>query len=117
MVNGLGESACTTSYYHWITAGTSPGSSWAVLSWTSTKTVGRISIDTGTSCSGRILAGATVQWWNGSSWVTAGSVSGKSGDWSFTFPSAVQTTKIRLYGVYSLSTANPVIYEWQVFSC
>lgn len=118
MVDGKLEASCSTDPYHWITAGTSPGSSWAQLAWSSSKTVARISIDTGTGCAGRILAGATIQWWNGSAWVTAGTVSGKTGDWSFTFPSAVQTTKIRLYGVYTVSgSINPVIYEWQVFSC
>ncbi len=110
-----------------MTAGSTPSPHWIEYDWSSTKTVGRISIDTtqasSAACtlSGRTLAGGTIQYWSGSAWVTVGTVSGKTDDWSFTFPSPVSTTKIRIYGVHATDTtgqkSNPVIIEWQVFSC
>jgi hypothetical protein len=127
MKDGAGESSCTTNKFHWVTAGSTPSSQWIEYDWSSAKTVGRISIDTtqasSTACtgSGRTLAGGTIQYWSGSAWVTVGTVSNKTDDWSFTFPSPVSTTKIRIYGVHATSTtgqkSNPVIIEWQVFSC
>ena len=87
----------------------------------------RISIDTtlntssAYTSSGRTLAGGTVQYWSGSAWVTSGTVSSKIDDWTYTFPTAVSTTKIRIYGVHATDTtgqmSNPAIIEWQVFSC
>jgi hypothetical protein len=70
--------------------------------------------------SGRNLAGATVQWWNGSAWVDAGNIAGKSDDWEITLPSTVSTTMVRLYGVHtgtSGQASNPILYEWDVFAC
>jgi hypothetical protein len=70
---------------------------------------------------GRTLGGAQVQWWNGSSWVTDGTVSGQTNDWDYTFTSPVTTTQVRLYAIYAAPTSttpsNPIIYEWQVTSC
>jgi hypothetical protein len=123
-----GESECGTYFFHWVSAGDSPGGEWVEYEWPSTVTVARIEFDTqyysDLTCNdgntGRTLAGGTVQYWAGS-WVTAGTVSGKSGDWSFTFPSPVQTTRIRLYDLYASTLgnqdSNPVIYEWRVYEC
>jgi len=125
--DGYGEASCGSQGWFWITAAASPGSSYVQLAWTSAKSVGRVKMDTAACAvagcgiiAGRTVAGATIQWWNGASWVTAGSVSGKSDDWEFVFPSPVSTTKVRLYGVYAQScgmSQNPVIYEVQVFGC
>jgi hypothetical protein len=117
--DGAGEAQCATNFYCWVYAGTSAGTGWFQYTWSSPQTIGRLAIDTGSTCgsSGRNLAGATIQYWSGSAWVTAGTVSGQTGDWSFTFPTPVSTTQIRLYGAYAQSTANPLIYEWQVFGC
>ncbi|HMR77376.1 MAG TPA: hypothetical protein PKD61_19845, partial [Polyangiaceae bacterium] len=127
--DGLTEAQCATTTYCWITATSTPGTAWAQYTWTSAKKVGRIKIDTAlptqTSCSvgtcSRNVAGATVQYWSGSSWVTAGVVSGKSGDWEFTFPTPVTTTQIRLYALHAGNACswnqNPVIWEWDVFEC
>jgi hypothetical protein len=118
MKDGKGEADCSSLKFHWVKATSGPG--WTEYAWTTPQTVGRITIDTGTSCTstGRNLSGATIQWYNGTSWVTAGTVSGETGDWSFTFNSPVVTTKIRLDNVQSGETnKNPVIYEWSVFAC
>ncbi len=124
--DGHYEGECASFQFCWITASSSPGSAYFQYNWSAAVPVRRIAIDTtvqgSSNCagSGRNLAGATVQWWNGSGWVTAGTVSGQTNDWSFVFPSTVTTTAIRLYGAYT-STAgqgsNPVVFEWDVFSC
>ncbi len=120
------ENECGSFFFHWVTAGSSPSTEWIQYTWSSAQQVGRIAIDTqlassGTcSSSGRNLAGGTVQWWNGSSWVTAGTVSAQTGDWQFVFPQVVTTTMIRIYGVHTSNTgqgSNPMIFEWDVYSC
>jgi hypothetical protein len=122
--DGHYEGECGTYKFCWIDATTMAGSGYFQYSWAGAQQVRRISIDTmaagGTPCgsyAGRNLAGGTIQWWNGGAWVTAGTVSGQTNDWSFTFPSPVTTTAIRIYGAYSGSVANPLIFEWDVYSC
>jgi Stigma-specific protein, Stig1 len=127
MNDGYGEAQCSAQGWHWITANTSSGTSWAQLAWTSAKTIGRIKMDTAACAvagcgiiAGRTVAGGTIQWWNGTSWVSAGTVSAKSDDWQFVFPSPVSTTKVRIYGLYAQSCGmalNPVVYEIQAFGC
>ena len=121
MNDGQFEASCG---WCWIDAGQSPGSAWIQVDWSSAQTLWGMSIDTvslaGTSClyaDGRPLAGATVQWWNGSSWVTDGTVAGQTADWSYQFTAPVTTTAIRLYGVYASTQDNPVVFEWQLFAC
>jgi hypothetical protein len=128
MNDGHLEAECGTYKFHWVSAGSSPASQWIQLDWPSSVTVARIAIDTTLSSNngcgvndGRSLAGGTIQWWSGSDWQNAGTVSGQSNDWSFTLPSPVTTTRIRIYGVHASSNggqeSNPVIFEWSVFSC
>jgi hypothetical protein len=71
--------------------------------------------------SGRKLAGGTIQWWNGSTWVSDGTVSGEPDDWGWQFTPEVTTTAIRIYGAHAYhtggQTSNPIIYEWDVYQC
>jgi hypothetical protein len=108
--------------FAWIDAGGSPGTAWIQVSWSSAKTISSITIDTTHStiakaCSwaGRTLAGGTLQYLSGSSWITIGIISGKTNHWSYSFSPAT-TTALRLYGVYSVGGpgSNPMICEWQI---
>jgi cysteine-rich repeat protein len=127
MNDGYGHAYCASYNAHWVTADNYPAGKWIQLTWTTTQTIGRIVIDTVNinvaDCiganTGRVLAGGTIQWWNGSSWVTAGSVSGYTNDWTYNFPTPVNTTRIRIYDLFSSSgvgqSSNPIIIEWQAF--
>jgi hypothetical protein len=128
MNDGYDESQCASQGWHWVTAGSTPGTSWVELAWPSAVTVGRIKIDTtactANSCSsalGRTAAGGTIQWWNGSAWVTNGTVSGKTNDWEYVFTAPVSTTKVRVYGLHASptcgQTSNPKVFEFQAFGC
>jgi hypothetical protein len=114
------QSTCT---FHWITAGTSPGSSYIQLNWGTARTLWGFWIDSlysyETPCSvnaNRQLAGGTIQWWNGSSWVTVQSLTNQNGDWSYQFPGPITTTALRIYGIYA-GIYNPVVFEWRVYAC
>jgi len=112
----------------WITASNTPGTAWIQYTWSSAHAIKSMHMDTlsataTNSCGaiGRTLGGATVQWWNGSSWVTDGTVTAQLNDWDYTFTSTVTTTQIRLYAIYCTNTqgqtSNPVVFEWQVYGC
>jgi hypothetical protein len=122
--NSLESNSC--SAFEWTTATSSPGTAWVAYSWTTSKKLVKMHIDTTTTspnvCGyGRTLGGAEIQYWNGSSWVTDGTVSGETNDWDYTFTSPVTTTQVRLYAIYANSSSNqpsnPIIYEWQVTGC
>jgi len=120
MNDGVGPSC---SAYSWVTNGTSPGGKWIAYSWPSALQVGGLYIQTdssgGSICStaGRNLNGATVQWMNGSSWTTAGTISGQTGTTvRYDFPSPVTTNQIRLYDIFtSAGNGNTIIFEWYVY--
>ncbi len=105
----------------WVSASSTPGSSWIQYTWPSAVVIGSVTFDTvpvttatcGASA-GRSLAGGTLQYWSGTAWVTIGTITGKTDDWSYSF-TQVTTTKLRLYGAHAGKTSNPVIFEWQVF--
>jgi hypothetical protein len=66
---------------------------------------------------GSNLAGADVQAWNGSAWVTTQSFSGQSGDIQLTFNPPISTSKLRLFNVTtSNGNGNALVWEWHVFS-
>ena len=95
---------------------------WAQLSWPVAKTIGSFFIDgnhptaPGCSFTGRDIKYAEVQYWSGSSWVTAGVLQNQD-DYTFAFPAPVVTTAIRIYDVYSSQpNGDSMIYEWYVFS-
>jgi len=114
--------------FAWITAGNTPGTAWIQYTWTSAQKLTSMHMDTTSAtvtdtCGnlGRTLGAAEIQWWNGTAWVTDGSVSGKLDDWSYTFTTTITTTEVRLYALYCTNTmgqtSNPQVYEWQVYGC
>jgi hypothetical protein len=116
------------SDFAWITAGNTAGTAWIQYTWTSAQKLTAMHMDTTSatkadSCGnlGRTLGAAEIQWWNGSSWITDGSVSAKLDDWDYTFTSTITTTEVRLYALYCTNTmgqtSNPQVYEWQVTGC
>ena len=120
MNNGVGPSC---SAFTWINNGSSPAGKWLQLSWSSNIQVGGFYLQTdnssGSTCGtvGRNLNGATVQWWNGSAWVTAGAISGQTGtNVRYDFPTPVTTSQVRLYDVVSSAgNGNTLIFEWYVY--
>jgi len=119
MNDGKMQSSCKA---HWVSASSSASSKWIQLTWAQSVVVGQVKFDTqpvGSSpcvfSAGRTLAGGTLQYWKSGAWTTISKISGKTDDWGHTF-TPVTTDKIRLYGVHSSKSSNPVIYEWQVFS-
>jgi len=122
MNDGQKESSCG---FCWIYTPTAlGGSAYFQYNWGSSKTIHSIWIDTenaySNNCqytSGRTFAGGDIQWWNGSSWVTDGTVTGRTDDWSYTFSTPVATTAIRIYRAYSSPNENAVVFEWEVYAC
>lgn len=109
----------------WISNGTTPNGKWMQYEWPGPVVVGSFFID-GSLCSdicysGRTLGTATVQWWNGSAWVTAGTINNPGGgDVAFVFSPQVTTTRIRLFDVTALpscgTSINTLAYEWYVWT-
>jgi hypothetical protein len=122
--NGIGRSQCSNRF-SWISNSSNPSGAWFELDWTSPVTIASLYVESpnanGTDCvaniaPGRNVASADVQTWNGTTWVTAISFAGKSGDIQVDLPSPVITTKLRLYNVTAgLGNGNSLIYEWHVF--
>lgn len=128
MNDGIGEATCNN--YHWITNSTTSISAYIELDWATPVTFGSFYIETpsvnGTSCAqpGRNVASATVQYWNGSSFITLTSFSGYADDVRINF-SPITTTKLRLYNVRpglptiadaGTATGNSMIHEWHVYA-
>lgn len=113
--------ACTP--YSWLNTSAGSTTEWLQLTWTTSHTLKSIHVDTtastNDSCtlSSQTATGAQVQWWNGTTWVTDGTVSGKTDDWDYTFTTQVTTTKIRLYSVRSKANYNAFIFELQAYGC
>lgn len=111
------------SPYSWISTYSGSTTEWIQLTWTASHTITKIHMDTAATTSDicgwndQTATGAEVQWWNGSSWVTDGTVSGKTDDWDYTFTSPVSTSKVRLYSLRSPSGYNAFIFELQAFGC
>jgi len=111
------------SPYSWVSTSGGSLTEWIQLKWTTSHTLKSIHVDTtastNDSCSlpNQTLTGAQVQWWNGTSWVTDGTVSGQTNDWDYTFTQKVTTTQVRLYSLRSKSNYNAFIYELQAFGC
>jgi hypothetical protein len=121
-INGANCSACNPCF-HWIYNDTTTNGYWVQYDWTTPQTIGSMYIDApdcGTSCgTGRNATSGTVQWWNGSSWITSTSFSGQLGAFGVTLPSPVSTTKIRIFNLKTSSCgqgSNTMIYEWYVYS-
>ena len=105
----------------WINGSSNPNGGWMRYTWPAPVQVGSIWVDTsqcqGSDCdTSRSVGTVTVQWWNGSSWITAGQVTGEQGDFGFTFNPKVTTDQIRLFDVATACGSNPLTYEWYVWS-
>lgn len=122
--DGVTGSQCTACdpCFGWISNGTTPSGAWMQYDWTSPVTIGSMSFDStdcGTSCGdGRNLWSGTIEYWNGSSWVTSTSFNGMIGDFSVTLPTPVTTTAIRVYDATTGTCGiqmNTIVYEWYVY--
>jgi len=120
MNDGNGEGSCGFSWFY----DTSPDIGWMELEWSTPQVLWGFAVDTVSSSyapcaytTGRTLGGGTVQWWDGGAWVNDGVVSGQTGDWSYEFTSPVTTTRVRIYSAYGAPSSNPVVFEWQAFTC
>ena len=130
--DGVEEAGCTsstTSKFCWISAGSTPGTKYYQYTWPSKVSIHSFLVDSnsayrkacGSSATGRNLAGGSIQWWDGTKWVTDGTVTGKIDDWFYQFKTSVVTTKLRIYGAHASSVtgqkSNPLVIEWKVFTC
>ena len=119
--NGMTE-ATDCKRFSWIDNDTSASGAYFELDWPSAVTIGSLYVETapagGDVCNfaGRNLSSATVEYWNGTSWVTSTSWTSETDDVDITLPSPVTTTKLRLYDVTSTpGNGNSLIYELYVF--
>jgi hypothetical protein len=120
--NGITE-ASDCKRFSWIDNASSPQGAFFELDWPSAVSIGALHVETapagGDSCNlpGRNLSSATIQYWNGTSWVTATSFSGQTDDIDITLPSPVTTSKLRLFDVTTTppGNGNSLIYELYVF--
>jgi hypothetical protein len=120
--NGIGESQCNRDT--WINNSSAQDGAYWELDWPSAVTVASLYIEAPTSdgisgpCSeesGRNVASADVQTWDGTTWVTQTSFTGQSGNIQVDLPTAVSTTKLRLYNVTAVGL-NSIIFELHVFA-
>jgi hypothetical protein len=121
--NGIGKSQCNR--WSWVSNGGTPNGAYFELDWTSTVTVASIYVETTDEfgmdpiCpgnNGRNVAAGDVQYWDGTTWVTATSFSNKTTDFQLDILPPVQTTKLRLNNVITgASGFNSLIREWHVF--
>jgi hypothetical protein len=134
MNDGIGKSHCDE--FSWIANNATPSGAFWQLDWPSPVTIASLYIEAtnadGTgqcpSDTGRNIASADVQWWNGWGWATAFSFSGKSGDVQIDLPQPVVTKSLRLFDVTAgapsicgapplpLCNGNSIMYEWHVFN-
>lgn len=111
------------SPYSWLNTYLGSTTEWIQYTWAASHKFTSIHVDTtasvNDSCSlpNQTVTGAQVQWWNGTTWVTDGTVANQTNDWDYTFQSPVTTTQLRLYSVRSNANYNAFIYEWQTFGC
>ena len=125
--DGVDSAGCTMAGCNqcqgWVSNSTSPGGAYMQYTWPSPVTIGSMYIDTEDCASpgcnnGRPVHGAEVQWWNGSSWITAQTFSNAGGDTAMTFNPAINTTQLRLFNVVAGGCgqmSNSLMYEWFVW--
>ncbi|MCU0663776.1 MAG: hypothetical protein MUC50_15785 [Myxococcota bacterium] len=122
-----GRKATDSCNFAWVTAANVNSNAWFRLVWSTPQTLYGLWVDINklndTTCwDGGTLEGATIQWWDGAIWVTDGTVSGKTDDFSYQFTAPITTTQVRLYRVYAsvASTgqkSNPQVYELEAYKC
>lgn len=126
--DGKGQATCSIDKFCWISAASTPGTKYIQYDWPTKVFIHSMLIDTssafrnGCTKASRNLAGGTIQWWDGSKWVSDGTVSGKIDDWYYMLTTTVYSSKLRIYEAHATSQgsgqkSNPGIMEWQVFSC
>jgi len=120
-----GLSQTQTCNFAWVSSGGSPSGAFFELDWVAAVTVRSIYVDTVPSSgyatcavpAGRNILSGSVDWWNGSSWVTATTFNGKLDDFQLDLPAAVTTTKLRIFNITdSPGNGNAVMCEWHVYS-
>jgi hypothetical protein len=116
--DGVRQAACT--YFSWVQNTTSPGAAYFQYTWPSAVTIGSFYLETGMGeCSttvGRGVGSGRVEWWDGATWQLATTFSGKTDDFQLDLPTAVTTTRLRLYAVTASATSNSLIHEWFVYA-
>jgi hypothetical protein len=122
--NGIGKSQCNR--FSWTLDGPTPSGTWFELDWPNTVTIASMYIETTDvngndpicpGSPGRNVASAEVQYWSGSSWITASSFAGETTDFQYDINPPVVTTKLRLFNVTTGGNgSNSLIREWHVFS-
>src|SRR5262249_47054863 len=105
----------------WVSNTTTPAGAYFQYTWATPQTIASFYVDaekaTTPTCSspGRDIKTATVQYWNGQAWITAGTLQNQE-NYQFNFPAPIVTTSIRLSDVTtSPGNGNSIIYEWYVY--
>jgi hypothetical protein len=108
--------------FHWINNGQTPSGAYIEYQWPSAVTIASTYIATqaatSTVCSssGRNVFSGSVQYWNGTSYVTATTFTGQADDVVVALPTPVTTTRLRIFDMTtSPGNGNSLIYEWYVF--
>jgi hypothetical protein len=91
------------------------------LTWSQKYNIGKMKViqhGTWSNPGNRNLAGCDVQYWDGSKWVTDGTLTGLNSDFEYTFKQARFTDRIRMTNlkVTGSQASNPCVYEWYVYS-
>lgn len=124
--DGVNEAGCAAAScqecFGWISNGASPDGAYMQLTWGNQVTIGSMVLDANAAaeaCSagfGRWPYSGQVQYWNGASWIGAGSWSQVQGNIAFDFDPPLQTTQLRLYDVVTPPGGlNSLAYEWYVY--
>jgi hypothetical protein len=90
------------------------------LSWSKKHLIGKMKViqhGAWSNPGNRNLAGCDVQYWDGSKWVTDGTLSGLNANFEYTFKAARLTDRIRMTNlkVTGSQASNPCVYEWYVY--
>ncbi len=122
--DGSGEASCAAGCdggcFGWITNSASPSGAFLQLDWASPQLIGSMFIDGlaagGCQAATRALAGGTVQYWSGASWITASTFAGETGDLEFSFNPPITTSRVRIYDAVTPSSGNnSLVFEWYVY--
>jgi hypothetical protein len=117
-----GVAACNACQ-GWITNTTAADGKWMQYTWPGPVTIGSMYLDTNscaapTCYTGRGIASAEVQWWDGAQWVTAQTFSGQVDDVALVFNPPLNTNMVRLFNVAAPPCGqnnNSLMYEWYVW--
>lgn len=120
MNDGEMEDSCGFAWFH----DRDPQVGSIELEWSTPQVLWGIHLDTVSSTdapcaftSNRTLASGSIEWWDGTDWVVDGVETGHINDWTYEFSAPIQTTKIRIHEALGVPQENPVVFEWQAFSC